>query len=177
MRNITIELKSKFDNHDKIRTILKSINAEYLGIDFQTDTYFNVKNGSIKLREGNVESHLIHESNEDSEDKDVLLYDTNQNSSLKEILKRAYGIHKIIEKHREVYVFENVRFYIDFVTSLGNFVGIEAVGKNSSHTKDQLLKQCSHYVELFGLEEWEYVQNSYSDMIDKLSDKQSLNAA
>jgi predicted adenylyl cyclase CyaB len=177
MRNINIEIKSKFDNHDKIRNILKQQNADYIGIDFQTDTYFNVRNGSLKLREGNVENKLVYEEYELSEIKNVLLYHTQKNSTLKEILLKTYGIQEIIEKHREVYQINNVRFYIDYVSSLGNFIGIEAQGRNNSHTKDQLIEQCNYYINLFELTEWEYIENPYTGKVDQLTQDNNLHAA
>lgn len=167
MHNINIEVKSKFSDHDKIRTVLKLKEAEYLGIDFQTETYFDVRNGTLKLREGNIENKLIHESEAVEEKKDILLYNTQKGSSLKKILEKSYGISKVVEKHREIYSIKNVKFYIDFVSSLGNFVGIEAIGKNASHTKEELVAQCRYYVDLLKLKEWEFVQNSYSDAIEK----------
>lgn len=170
MYNLNVEVKSKFNNHDKIRSALKLRKAEYLGIDFQTETYFNVRNGTLKLREGNIENKLIHESKKVEEKKNILLYNTQKGSSLKKILEKSYGILKVVEKHREIYLIKNVKFYIDFVSSLGNFVGIEAIGENASHTKEELVAQCKYYIDLLELTEWEFVQNSYSDAIEKNSE-------
>lgn len=177
MRNINIQIKSKFDNHDKIRNLLKEKEAEYLGIDFQSDTYFNVRSGTLKLREGNLENKLMYEDDENDEKNDILLYKTQKNSSLKKILEKTYGIFEIIEKHREIYKIGNVKFYIDFTSQIGHTIGIEAIGKDGSHTKEQLLEQCEYYINLFGFKQWKFVQNSYSDMVDQLSDVKNRHAA
>lgn len=167
MRNINIEIKSKFENHEKVRKTLKSLHAEYIGIDFQTETYFNVKNGSLKLREGNIENKLVYQDID--EPQSILLYHTQKNSVLKDILAKSYGIYEIIEKHREVYRIKNVYFYIDFVSNEGNFIGIEAQGRNNSHTKEELEELCQNYIQIFGLLQWEYVQNSYTNKLDQLT--------
>ncbi len=38
-----------------MRNYLLTHGADYKGTDRQTDTYFNVPNGRLKLREGNIE--------------------------------------------------------------------------------------------------------------------------
>lgn len=67
MMHLNIEIKAKSNNQDAIREILKSKNADVKGIDHQIDTYFNVNFGRLKLREGNIENHLIHYQREDKE--------------------------------------------------------------------------------------------------------------
>lgn len=50
---LNVELKAKSDNHAKIRELIKAKNAIRKGTDHQIDTYFNVNQGRLKLREGN----------------------------------------------------------------------------------------------------------------------------
>ena len=57
---INIEIKARTSNPDKIRALLLANNAEFKGIDEQTDTYFNVPAGRLKLRQGNIENALIY---------------------------------------------------------------------------------------------------------------------
>ena len=59
MGHINIEIKAKCSDHGRIRSILKSKNADFKGLDHQIDTYFKVNSGRLKLREGNLENHLI----------------------------------------------------------------------------------------------------------------------
>ncbi len=174
MHSIKIEIKSNFDNHYKIRSVLKQRMAKFLGADFHTDTYFNVRNGILKLRESNIENKLIHESEEVTEKKDILLYNTQKDSSLKKILEKSYGFLKIIEIRREIYSIENIKFYIDFLSLSDNFIKIEAISKNDSHTKEELIDQCKYYINLFELNEWEFVQNSYSDVIEQDSEEETV---
>ena len=57
MRNI--EIKAKVKDLEPIRKRLKSLNPRYIGLDHQIDTYYKVKQGRLKLREGNIETNLI----------------------------------------------------------------------------------------------------------------------
>ena len=89
MSFIIIEIKARTDNPDKISKILQEHDANFKGLDKQTDTYFNCKNGRLKLREGNVENHLIHynrENKSDAKESMVTLYRPNPDSSLKDVL-------------------------------------------------------------------------------------------
>ena len=54
-----IEIKARCHQPEKIKAILASKNALFKGIDHQIDTYFQVPKGRLKLREGNIENHLI----------------------------------------------------------------------------------------------------------------------
>ena len=56
---LNVEIKARCSDPAFIRNYLLINNAEFKGIDEQTDTYFNVPNGRLKLREGNIENNLI----------------------------------------------------------------------------------------------------------------------
>lgn len=169
MKHTNIEIKAKCNNHDAIREILNSGNAEFKGTDHQTDTYFEVNAGRLKLREGNIENALIHYSREDKDEpkeSDVLLYKTSKNSLLKELLTKALGKTVIIDKEREIYFIDNVKFHLDKVKGLGKFVEIEAIG-NDNEDKDSLLQQCKFYLNLFGIAKKDLIPVSYSDLLLK----------
>ena len=55
--NIEIKAKCKFPND--VESALLSLNAKFIGIDHQIDTYFHSPNGRLKLREGIIENSLI----------------------------------------------------------------------------------------------------------------------
>ena len=60
MSFLNVEIKAKCRDAGFIRDYLLSNGAEFKGIDEQTDTYFNVSVGRLKLREGNIENNLIY---------------------------------------------------------------------------------------------------------------------
>lgn len=163
-----VEIKAKCSNPDKIRKILKSQKAKFVGIDHQIDTYFKVNHGRLKLREGKIENNLIYYERENKKTPrytDAILFKNKPKSSIKEILIRSLGIFIVVDKKREIYFIDNVKFHIDRVKKLGSFVEIEALGEKGSVNKKSLLKQCQFYMNLFGIVKKDLVSKSYSDLI------------
>jgi predicted adenylyl cyclase CyaB len=166
--NTNIEIKASSKNHSGIRKILKSKNAEFKGVDHQVDIYFNVKSGRLKLREGNIENHLIHYNRENKsgpKQSDLILYKPAPGSNLKEILIKALGILVVVEKKREIYFIDNVKFHLDEVSGLGTFVEIEAIDLAGSIDKVRLFEQCYYYCKLFKIKNEDLVAESYSDLL------------
>ena len=163
-----IEIKASSKNHAGIREILESKNAEFKGIDHQVDIYFNVKSGRLKLREGNIENHLIHYNRENRsgpKQSDLILYKPAPESNLKEILIKSLGILVVVEKKREIYLIDNVKFHLDDVNGLGTFVEIEAIDSAGSIEKERLFEQCNYYCKLFKIKNEDLVAESYSDLL------------
>lgn len=171
MEHINVEIKAKCANQDKVREILKSRQADFKGIDHQIDTYFKIHNGRLKLREGTIENYLIFYEREDKKgpkQSNVILYKTEPNVSLKEILTKSLGILTVVDKQREIYFIDNVKFHLDNVQDLGTFIEIEAIDIANNIGKAKLLDQCNYYLKLFGIQESDLLNNSYSDQIIKL---------
>lgn len=163
-----VEIKFKCPDIDKVKTILKSRNADFIGTDHQIDTYFKVYQGRLKLREGNIENHLIYYEREDIEGpkkSNVILYKTTPDSPLKGILSNSLGILVVVDKKREIYFIENVKFHIDTIKDLGTFVEIEAIDTDGNIGEEMLRDQCSFYCNLFNISQEELLAFSYSDML------------
>ncbi len=163
-----IEIKARSGNQEKIRTILYSMHADFRGVDHQVDTYFNVPCGRLKLREGNIENNLIHyfrENREGPKQADVTLFKSLPGTSLKEILTKALGILAVVDKQREIYFIENVKFHIDNVIGLGTFVEIEAIDENGTIGMKRLNQQCRQYLEIFEIPKKDLISVSYSDLL------------
>ena len=168
MNHINIEIKALCSNKEQIRKILQEKNADFVGIDRQTDTYFKVKKGRLKLREGNIENCLIYYDREDisgPKKSDVSLFPIQKNSSLKQILLNSFEILVKVKKTREIYFIDNIKFHLDEVESLGDFVEIEAIDKNREIGAKTLLKQCREYLKLFKIKEQDLIENSYSEIL------------
>lgn len=168
MAHVNIEIKAKSNNQDTIREILKSKKADFKGVDHQIDTYFKVDNGRLKLREGRIENYLIHyqrENKEGPKQSDVTLFKSEPKSSLKEILTKSLGILVTVDKKREIYFIDNVKFHIDTVEGLGTFIEIEAIDNEGTVGKDKLLEQCQSFLDLFNISQEDLIPVSYSDLL------------
>ena len=59
MNHQNIEIKARCADASYIRSYLLGQQAIFKGVDEQTDTYFEVSNGRLKLRQGTIENSLI----------------------------------------------------------------------------------------------------------------------
>jgi adenylate cyclase class 2 len=167
MTHLNVEIKARCGNQDKIRNILKTLNANFRGIDHQIDTYFNVPVGRLKLREGNIENYLIYYQRENLDgpkESQVILFHNNPRSSLKSILQNALGTLVSVDKTREIYLLDNVKFHLDSVVELGSFIEIEAIDFDGSRGRDALHEQCKKYMSLFEIARDDLISHSYSDL-------------
>ena len=170
MHIINIEIKARCGDPERVRSVLRSHRARFAGTDHQVDTYFRVPAGRLKLRQGIIENALIYYNRQNQSGprkSDVLLHAVSPNSGLKEILTKVLGVLTVVDKQREIYYIENVKFHIDTVQGLGGFVEIEAAGDERSD-REMLFEQCRGYAEQFAIREEDLVAESYSDMIMKL---------
>ena len=165
---LNIEIKAKTDNPEFIRNYLTNMKAEFRGTDLQTDTYFNVPNGRLKLREGNIENNLIFYSRPDApaaKESSFHLAHIPDAKNLKEILTKSLGVKIIVRKKREIYFIKNVKFHIDNVDGLGNFAEIEASDLYADLSREELQSQCDFYLRELKIRDEDLVSVSYSDML------------
>lgn len=172
--HLNIEIKARCTNPDSIRNYLKNNKADFKGTDHQCDTYFNVPGGRLKLRQGNIENTLIHYTRDNQagpKASEVSLYKVENGDVLRNVLLKALGEKVTVEKTREIYFIQNVKFHIDEVPGLGSFVEIEAIDIDGSIGKNKLQEQCEFFMNRFSIEEADLITDSYSDMLLKLSEK------
>lgn len=168
MSYLNVEIKARCRNASFIRNYLVAKNANFKGEDNQTDTYFNVQNGRLKLREGNIENNLIYYKRDDNagpKNSHFKLVKVEDAAGLKEALISAIGVKVVVIKKREIYYIENVKFHLDEVPELGAFVEIEAGNILADLSQAQLKEQCDYYIKEFGIGDEDMISNSYSDML------------
>jgi adenylate cyclase, class 2 len=165
---LNVEIKARCHQPDKIREYLIAHDAEFKGVDEQTDTYFNVSNGRLKLREGNIENNLIYYERTNQagpKNSQFRLVKIEDAKGLKETLTSAIGIKVVVKKRREIYYIDNVKLHIDEVPGLGSFVEIEAGNILAPLSQQQLKEQCDFYMEELNISAGDLVEVSYSDML------------
>jgi adenylate cyclase class IV len=181
MSSLSIEIKARCPDPSRVRKVLRSRGADFKGLDRQIDTYFRVPSGRLKLREGNIENALIYYKRVDrkgSKRCDAVLWKPLEHRGqafsdclspmrpLKKILAASCGILAVVDKRREIFFIGNVKFHIDRVKGLGNFVEIEVFGAPRAAAK--LRKQCEFYRNLLGIRERDLLADSNSDQLLRL---------
>ncbi len=168
MSHTNIEIKARCPAPDQVRQVLLSAGAECRGIDTQTDTYFQVPDGRLKLRQGNIENALIfyrRPNQTGPRQSDVSLYRTTPDSALAEVLLFALPVLVVVQKQREIYFLENVKFHLDTVEGLGGFVEIEAMDADGSIEIETLRRQCESFMKKLGIRRNDLFDCSYSDLL------------
>ncbi len=163
-----VEIKARCPTHQAIREILHARHADFRGTDHQIDTYFKVNHGRLNLREGHNENAHFYYEREDQEGpkhSSVTLVPTTPGSPLKALLTQALGILMVVEKRRDIYFIDNVKFHLDEVTGLGTFVEIEAIDYDGTIGSERLLAQCHTFLSLFSIQPDQMVAVSYSDLL------------
>lgn len=167
---LNVEIKARATDHRFIRRILEERKARRVGEDRQTDTYFNVPEGRLKLREGNIENTLIFYRRADMagpKKSEVLLYRVDPDPNLKEVLAASLGVKVVVAKRREIWFDGNVKIHLDDVDGLGLFLEIEAIDSDGSRDEAELTMQCRQFMDLFGISQQDLIEISYSDLLDR----------
>jgi adenylate cyclase, class 2 len=168
MAHTNIEFKAKANNIEVLEEKLLALSPIFIGTDHQMDTYFNVQDGRLKLREGNIENALIWYKRADfagAKQSDIILYKHAPDEALKSILEKVHGVKVVVDKKRKIYFVDNVKFHFDRVEGLGTFVEVEAIDSDGSIGVEKLTEQCNHFAEFFEINKEDFMEVSYSDML------------
>lgn len=141
--------------------------ADYRGLDVQTDTYYDADYGKLKLRQGNIENVLIHYHRENgggAEKTEVLLYLENPSPATIDQICSGRKVLTQIKKKRQIFFIDNVKFHLDQLERLGDFIEIEAIDINGVFGAEVLTKQCKYYKELMQIKEADLINYSYIDL-------------
>lgn len=163
-----IELKARVASLAEARRAAVAVATSRLGEERQIDTYFHCTRGRLKLREREGQTaQLVWYARPDAGEargSDYRLSNVIDADSLRQSLSDALGVLVVIEKQREIYLYDNVRIHLDEVIGLGPFVEFEAVmrpGQSDDEGRAQLDFLCRH----FALTGETFVPVSYSDLL------------
>jgi adenylate cyclase class 2 len=144
------------------------LGAHFHSRESQTDTYFHVPHGRLKLREIDGQpAVLIAYSRPDevgSRLSSYYLVPVPEPALLKAALTAALGVREVVRKQRDIYLWQNVRIHLDEVEGLGTFVEFEAVlglGDDAA-TAEVRLEQLSRAL---ALNPDDYLATSYADLL------------
>jgi adenylate cyclase, class 2 len=165
---LNFEFKARTNRLNELEKNLLRLNPMFIGEDHQTDIYFNVSKGRLKLREGNIENSLINYDRPDTagaKQSNVLLYQHKPDPALKDILTKTLGVKVVVEKIRKIYFIDNVKFHFDTVEGLGTFVEVEAIDETDAIGLEELQRQCRYYADYLKIASGDFISKSYSDLI------------
>ena len=161
-----LELKIKIESHQNLRNLLIEIGADNNGVLNQKDVYYTVPQGLLKLRVENGKESLIfyrrdEKGNNRWSDFDVLKF---ANEGGEKFLKKIFTIETVVEKRRELFIYENTRIHLDEVKSLGTFVEIETLVLKG---RDEAKMRFENIINLLSLDTSKQIRKSYRDLLLK----------
>ena len=127
----SLEFKTRLDDPKAALARARALGAELWGDLRQTDTYFKVPTGRLKLREtAGLQAELIaYARDEDAADRtsDYQVARTPDAAPLLDVLTRSLGVMAVVRKRRTLVTLDTTRIHLDNVEQLGSFLEIEVV--------------------------------------------------
>lgn len=164
-KNYEIKCRLSSDNFKKIKSLLSKNSAYEYSVEKQTDIYYKVKSGRLKLRIINNESsNLIFYNRADSKVERVSNYLISSSDNFREldfILNKQFDILVKVVKKRDIFIKDNIRIHLDTVKTLGKFLEIEVIYYDLSKAKIQMTK----LIKDLKLNNKDFIRVSYSDLI------------
>jgi adenylate cyclase class 2 len=167
-----VELKARVGDHELLRRKLSALGAERVGTFQQSDLYFKVPEGRLKLREvkDNDAVELIYYDREDiagPKSDDAFILRVQEPEELKKILKKILAPLVVVDKVREIYRYRGTQIHLDTVKKLGKFIEFEKQtdDKPEAIEKDRLTLQ--KLMEKLEIDPPHLESLSYSDLIQK----------
>lgn len=139
-----LELKAEVASLNFPANIAKRIGARYAGTLRQSDSYFRVKHGRLKIREmGRGKSELIFYRRPDRSGSRVSQYfilPMSDVKTAKAMLSSLFERTVVVKKTRRLFLYKNARIHLDVVQGLGRFIEFEVVVTQGPRQADRLMK-------------------------------------
>jgi adenylate cyclase class IV len=170
-RNIEIKARIESDRFETIRERALNLASEPPEVLYQTDSFFSVPKGRLKLREfrdGSAE--VIFYERPDQVGPKPSLYTRSPSlspKSLYEALNGALGIRGVVKKRREVFLVGQTRIHLDEVQALGTFLELEVVLREDQSDIDGKLVAERLLGEL-GVRADCLIATAYIDLLDEI---------
>ena len=174
-----LEFKAQCQSLESFYPRLTDLNAIHRETVHQIDTYFHVIAAKdpgtsetceprLKLREIDeaTEAWLIYyerPNQDESRYSQYELCEIGDPSVLKKLLTAALGVKTIVEKQRELWMFNHTRIHLDTVANLGEFIELETVFQGQ--TEAEAIDEHQHVKTTLHLDATDPVAVSYSDLV------------
>ncbi len=167
-----MELKAKVSNLEPFERKLKEMLAEYVGTFHQTDTYYEVPAGRLKLREteGEDRAQLVYYERPDVEgpkQSQVFVIELPKMQTTKQFLGNALHVKTVVDKQRAIYRFEGTQVHLDKVESLGTYVEFERPSEDTPEAARKARETLEKLMQTLGIKPESLQKGSYSDLLTK----------
>ncbi len=165
-----VELKAKVSNLKPVRDKLSALKVKCVGKVQQTDIYFEVPRGRLKLRQINNETTqlIYYERQNISRPKrsDVFIIEIIWSNALLALLKRILKAKATVKKTREIYQHQRTRIHLDTVDLLGCYIEFERETANTTEEIERNENILKKLVETLEIDPANLEKLSYSDLVN-----------
>jgi len=165
-----LELKARCSDLETVAAKVGQLGARDAGPELQTDTYFHVPSGRLKLREiEGKPAALIGYARPNHVDARLCNYHlvpVLDAAAMKALLASILGVRSVVSKRRRIWLWQNVRIHLDEVAGLGSFVEFEAVLQSP---EDEIAApgQIEHLRQAFSIDPINQIAVSYADLLER----------
>jgi len=167
-----IEIKAKADNFTSQVAIAAKISDKELVTLRQNDTFFNVPEGRLKLREfPDAKAMLIFYHRSDTRGpklSDYHISEIDDALGLKSVLEKAYGIRHVVKKTRSLYMSGRTRLHFDRVEGLGNFIELEVV-LDTNDSIENGEAEAEFLMQKLNIQKDDLVDVAYVDLLERIA--------
>lgn len=167
-----LEIKARYADLSVAGELARALGAEHAGIDEQTDVYFVTRTGRLKLRLSSLSgAQLVPYVRPDERGPKESVYEVvsiANGEKVERLLAELLGERLRVTKRRTIYLWENVRIHLDDVDRLGTFLELEAVFDRAESSAEAQRAKVDRLLEHFGVAESDLVEESYSDLLERL---------
>lgn len=160
-----LELKARIGSIERAEKQARASGAVFKRILIQTDTYFHVRRGRMKLREqeGLPAELVVYEREEVAEERksDYRRIPVQDSGAMKIGLSDALGILVVVRKERRLFTYRGARIHLDSVDGLGTFLEFEVPDPGEA-PPTEVMRELR---DIFQVESTSIERHSYSDMI------------
>ncbi len=164
-----IEIKARVSDLHTIREKILKMDHKYIGLDHQVDTYFNTKSGRMKLRESKLSgSYMVLYFRDDicgPKSSTYQIVPVKNSDEVKSLLSQMLGLQVIVEKERDIFLYENVRVHLDQVSGLGEFMELEAVMDEKFNDRGKETKKVNYLLDILDINKEHLLSQSYRELV------------
>lgn len=162
-----LELKARDPDPARSAVACAELGAREEGVLEQTDTYFEVAAGRLKLREeaGRGAELIAYQRPDESQWREsrYRIVPVADPASLQAALASTLGVKVVVAKRRRLFRLESAQIHLDEVRGLGDFIEFELYAEPGSDLRAERRRLAS-LREAFEIADRDLVAGSYSDL-------------
>ncbi len=166
-----VEIKAHIKDLERMRRLVAEVAGCGPETLMQTDTFFQVRVGRLKLREfADEPAELIYYRRPDTTEPTESQYHraaVADPQALRDLLAAALGVGGRVTKRRLVYWVGRTRVHLDEVRDLGSFLELEVVLDEEEPT-DVGVAEARRLMSVLGIHEDALVAGAYVDQLDEV---------